>query len=74
MRAGVGHSVNPTSTEAAIEATRAALAQAGTETCDLALLSSLLVPAPDELLELRPVSRQVNSVRNNGPELTVPVH
>jgi putative SOS response-associated peptidase YedK len=40
---------------------------------DLALLSSLLVPAPDELLELRPVSRQVNSVRNNGPELTVPV-
>jgi putative SOS response-associated peptidase YedK len=40
---------------------------------DLALLSGLLTPAPDELLDLRPVGTAVNSVRNNGPELTVPV-
>jgi hypothetical protein len=49
MRAGVGHSVNPTSTEAAIEATRAALAQAGTETCDLALMFSTSKHDPTEL-------------------------
>ena len=29
----------------------------------------LLRPAPDELLRLWPVSRAVNSPRNNGPEL-----
>ncbi|MGH9043136.1 MAG: SOS response-associated peptidase [Acidimicrobiia bacterium] len=40
---------------------------------DLALLSSLLVPAPDELLQPRPVGTEVNSVRNNGPGLTAPV-
>jgi putative SOS response-associated peptidase YedK len=40
---------------------------------DLALLHSLLVPAPDDLLRLRPVGTMVNSVRNNGPELTVPL-
>jgi putative SOS response-associated peptidase YedK len=40
---------------------------------DLALLHSLLVPAPDGLLRLRPVGTMVNSVRNNGPELTVPL-
>lgn len=36
---------------------------------DVTLLSSLLVPAPEEALELRDVSRAVNDVRNNGPEL-----
>jgi putative SOS response-associated peptidase YedK len=40
---------------------------------DLVMLHSLLCPAPDELLRLRPVGTMVNSVRNNGPELTVPV-
>lgn len=49
MRAGVGHSVNPTSTEAAIEATRAALAQAGTETCDLALMFAASKHEPTQL-------------------------
>lgn len=38
MRAGAGHSVNTESKEAAAEAARAALAQAGTETCDLAMM------------------------------------
>lgn len=32
-------------------------------------LARLLVPAPDSLLELRPVTTAVNNVRNNGPEL-----
>lgn len=32
-------------------------------------LQRLLVPAPPTLLRLRPVSTQVNSVRNKGPEL-----
>lgn len=49
MRAGVGHSVNPTSTEAAIEATRAALAQAGTETCDVALMFATSKHDPTQL-------------------------
>ncbi len=49
MRAGVGHSVNPTSTEAAIEATRAALAQAGTGTCDLALMFAASKHDPTQL-------------------------
>jgi len=49
MRAGVGHSVNPTSTEAAIEAARAALAQAGTESCDLALLFAASKHDPTQL-------------------------
>jgi hypothetical protein len=49
MRAGVGHSVNPMSTEAAVEATRAALAQAGTETCDLALLFAASKHDPAQL-------------------------
>jgi putative SOS response-associated peptidase YedK len=40
---------------------------------DLAKLSSLLLPAPDELLQLHPVSSAVNSVRNNGPELVRPI-
>lgn len=36
---------------------------------DLGELQSLLVPAPDEDLEAYPVSRAVNNVRNDGPEL-----
>jgi putative SOS response-associated peptidase YedK len=36
---------------------------------DVAELASLLLPAPDELFQLHPVSTEVNSVRNNGPEL-----
>jgi putative SOS response-associated peptidase YedK len=37
-------------------------------------LSSLLVPLDDDdALELRDVSRAVNDVRNNGPELLDPV-
>lgn len=32
-------------------------------------LSALLVAAPDDVVELRDVSRAVNDVRNNGPEL-----
>ncbi|MFT7600472.1 MAG: putative SOS response-associated peptidase YedK [Acidimicrobiales bacterium] len=34
-------------------------------------LRSLLVPAPSGLLQLRPVTTMVNSVRNKGPELIV---
>jgi putative SOS response-associated peptidase YedK len=40
---------------------------------DLASLGRLLVPAPDGLIEAHPVSTLVNSVRNQGPELVVPV-
>lgn len=40
---------------------------------DVADLSALLLPAPEEVLELQPVSTQVNNVRNNGPELTRPI-
>lgn len=36
---------------------------------DLASLGELLVPAPDDLLSTRPVSTEVNNVRNNGPAL-----
>ncbi len=36
---------------------------------DLDALGRLLVPAPDDLLVVTPVSTQVNNVRNNGPEL-----
>jgi len=35
-------------------------------------LARFLVPAPEELLETRPVGSRVNSVRNNGPELIEP--
>jgi putative SOS response-associated peptidase YedK len=28
------------------------------------------VPAPPEIIQLRPVSTEVNNVRNDGPELT----
>jgi putative SOS response-associated peptidase YedK len=36
---------------------------------DLDLLGRLLVPAPPQLITLRPISTQVNNVRNDGPEL-----
>jgi putative SOS response-associated peptidase YedK len=36
---------------------------------DLETLGRLLVPAPPTLLTLRPVSTEVNNVRNKGPEL-----
>ncbi|MDH3680584.1 MAG: SOS response-associated peptidase [Acidimicrobiia bacterium] len=39
------------------------------DTEDVAALHELLVPAPEGLLTLRPVTPMVNSVRNNGPEL-----
>ncbi|MGI9613497.1 MAG: SOS response-associated peptidase [Acidimicrobiales bacterium] len=39
------------------------------DTDDLDSLSELMIPAPDGLLTLRPVTPMVNSVRNNGPEL-----
>lgn len=38
---------------------------------DPAVLAGLLVPAPDEMIELWPVSTRVNSVRNSGAELVV---
>jgi putative SOS response-associated peptidase YedK len=40
---------------------------------DVAGLSTLLAPAPDDLLRLHPVGTEVNSVRNNGPQLTRPI-
>lgn len=39
------------------------------ENHDVAALQQLLVPAPDELFELVPVSTAVNTVTNDGPEL-----
>jgi putative SOS response-associated peptidase YedK len=44
-----------------------------TDNRDLDSLTGLLVPAPNDLLTLRPVSTQVNNVRNNGEELIAPV-
>jgi putative SOS response-associated peptidase YedK len=40
---------------------------------DTAALETLLVPADEDILELRPVSTEVNSVRNQGPHLIDPV-
>jgi putative SOS response-associated peptidase YedK len=40
---------------------------------DQGLLLSLLAPAPDGILEMHPVSRRVNDVREDGPELVDPV-
>lgn len=40
---------------------------------DIEALRRMLVPAPDDLLTLTPVSTEVNNVRNNGPELVEPV-
>jgi putative SOS response-associated peptidase YedK len=39
------------------------------DTEDLSTIEGLMVPAPDEVLTMHPVSPMVNSVRNNGPEL-----
>lgn len=36
-------------------------------------LLGLLVPAPDDVLAMVPVSRAVNNVRNQGPQLVVPI-
>lgn len=35
-------------------------------------LKRLLIPAPDDLLQVRPASSLVNSVKNEGPELMIP--
>jgi putative SOS response-associated peptidase YedK len=40
---------------------------------DVETLGKLLVPAPSELLAVRPVATTVNNVRENGPELIAPV-
>jgi putative SOS response-associated peptidase YedK len=40
---------------------------------DLGTVQGLLVPAPDEWFEVYPVSSLVNNVRNDGPELLVPL-
>ena len=42
-------------------------------TDDTDFLLSLLVPAPDDVLEMYPVSARVNDVRNDDPGLIVPV-
>ncbi len=39
------------------------------DTDEIEELAGLLVPAPDEILTLQPVTTRVNNVRNNGPEL-----
>ncbi|MEM8708288.1 MAG: SOS response-associated peptidase, partial [Actinomycetota bacterium] len=36
---------------------------------DIEALQELFVPAPSALIQLRPVSTDVNNVRNNGPHL-----
>ena len=41
-------------------------------TSDVDALKAMLVPAPDSLLEMHPVSTEVNNVRNNGPQLIEP--
>jgi putative SOS response-associated peptidase YedK len=40
---------------------------------DAGYLVSLLEPAPDDVLTMYPISRAVNDVRNEGPELLEPV-
>jgi putative SOS response-associated peptidase YedK len=40
---------------------------------DVETLARLLVPAPDDLLQLWPVDPAVNSFRSNGPDLTRPL-
>ena len=44
-----------------------------TKPSELAELSGLLVPAPEKALEIYRVSRRVNNVRNDGPDLVVPL-
>ncbi len=40
-----------------------------TDVDDTEYLQSLLEPAPDDVLEMRPISTKVNNVRNEGPDL-----
>jgi putative SOS response-associated peptidase YedK len=40
---------------------------------DTTALQAMLQPAPNDLLTTRPVSRLVNHVRNDGPQLLLPV-
>ncbi len=40
---------------------------------DLDTLGHLLVPAPDSIITMHPVSTAVNNVRQDGPDLVVPV-
>jgi putative SOS response-associated peptidase YedK len=40
---------------------------------DVLGLTALLVPAPEDLLEVRPVGPLVGNVNNDGPELLVEV-
>lgn len=40
---------------------------------DLDLLGRLLVPAPASLIAMHPISTEVNSVRNDGPQLIDPI-
>jgi len=40
---------------------------------DAEYLRSLLEPAPDDVLDMYPVSTAVNNVRNQGPELLAPI-
>lgn len=44
-----------------------------TKPSELAELKGLLVPAPDDALEIYRVSRRVNNVRNDGPDLVAPL-
>ncbi len=44
-----------------------------TDGAALAELKGLLVPTEDGLLEMYPVSRRVNNVRNDGPDLVEPI-
>jgi putative SOS response-associated peptidase YedK len=43
------------------------------ENGDLETLGKLMVPVPASLIEVHPVSRAVNNVREKGPELIDPV-
>jgi putative SOS response-associated peptidase YedK len=44
-----------------------------TKPSELAELKGLFVPAPDDALEIYRVSRRVNNVRSDGPDLVVPL-
>jgi hypothetical protein len=37
-------------------------------------LKRMLVPAPEDLLEMRPASPMANSARNEGPQLLIEPH
>ncbi len=40
---------------------------------DVEALQALMVPAPNELIDMHPVSTEVNNVRNRGPHLLDPI-